>query len=66
MLTELFTLPSLWNLIVSTIVFAIAAKYIHQHLNGRGMTEGRKRTLLTKCWLRPLLLLDTMRTGLSV
>jgi hypothetical protein len=46
MLTELFIRPSLWNLIFSTIVFAIAAKYIHQHLDGRGMPDGRKRTLL--------------------
>lgn len=36
----------MWNLIVSTIVFSIAAKYIHQHLDWRGMPNGRKRTLL--------------------
>ena len=42
---SLFTLPSMWNLIISTIVFSIAAKYIHRHLHGRGIPEGKKRNL---------------------
>ena len=41
----MFSLPSVWNLIISTIVFSLAAKYIHSHLHGRGIPEGRKRTL---------------------
>ena len=41
----MFSLPSIWNLIVSTIVFSIAAKYIHSHLHGRGIPVGRKRNL---------------------
>lgn len=45
-MSSLFELPSAWNFIVSTIVFAIAAKYIHQHLDSRSMPNGRKRTLL--------------------
>jgi len=42
---SLFTLPSMWNLIISTIVFSIAAKYVHRHLHGRGIPEGKKRNL---------------------
>ncbi len=42
---SLFTLPSMWNLIISTIVFSIAAKYVQRHLHGRGMPDGKKRNL---------------------
>lgn len=42
---SLFTLPSIWNLIISTIVFSIVAKYVHRHLHGRGIPEGKKRNL---------------------
>lgn len=42
---SLFTLPSMWNLIISTIVFSIVAKYVHRHLHGRGIPEGKKRNL---------------------
>jgi hypothetical protein len=42
---DIFSLPSIWNLVVSTIVFSIAAKYIHAHLCRRGVPEGRKRNL---------------------
>jgi hypothetical protein len=45
-MNSFFTLPSMWNLIISTIVFSIAAKYIHHHLDWRGVPNGRKRTLL--------------------
>jgi hypothetical protein len=41
----MFSLPSIWNLIISTIVFSIAAKYIHSHLHSRGIPQGRKRNL---------------------
>jgi hypothetical protein len=41
----MFSLPSIWNLIISTIVFSIAAKYIRSHLHDRGIPEGRKRNL---------------------
>ena len=41
----MFSLPSIWNLIISTFVFSIAAKYIHSHLHGRGIPDGRKRNL---------------------
>ena len=40
----MFTLPSMWNLIISTIVFFIAAWYIHRYLDEheipKGMTRG--------------------------
>jgi len=35
----------MWNLIISTIVFSIAAKYVHRHLHGRGIQAGKKRNL---------------------
>lgn len=35
----------MWNLIISTIVFSIAAKYVHRHLHGRGISDGKKRNL---------------------
>ena len=41
----MFSLPSIWNLIISTIVFSIAAKYIHSHFHRRGIPEGQKRNL---------------------
>lgn len=41
----MFSLPSILNLIVSTIVFYIAANYIHSHLHYRGIPKGRKRNL---------------------
>ena len=41
----MFSLPSIWNLIISTIAFSVAAKYIHVHFHRRGMPEGKKRNL---------------------
>ena len=41
----MFSLPSIWNLIISTIAFSIAAKYIHSHFHRRGIPEGQKRNL---------------------
>ena len=41
----MFQLPSIWNLIVSTIAFSVAAKYIHSHFHRRGIPEGQNRNL---------------------
>ncbi len=42
----MFTLPSMWNLIVSTIVFFVAAWYIHLYLDSHGIPKGMSRKLL--------------------
>lgn len=42
----MFTLPSLWNLIISTIVFFIAAWYLHRYLEQREIPKGMTRSLL--------------------
>lgn len=42
----MFTLPSLWNLIVSTIVFIIAAWYIRRYLDESGLPKGLTRGIL--------------------
>jgi hypothetical protein len=42
----MFTLPSLWNIIISTIVFVIAAWYLHRVLDEHGMPKGMTRGLL--------------------
>lgn len=42
----MFTLPSMWNLIVSTIVFVIAAWYIHRYLDEQEMPKGTTRSIL--------------------
>ncbi len=42
----MFTLPSAWNLIVSTIVFFIAAGYIRRYLDEQGLPKGMTRGLL--------------------
>lgn len=40
----MFALPSMWNLVVSTIIFFIAAWYLNRYLDemgvGKGMTRG--------------------------
>lgn len=41
----MFSLSSVWNLIVSTIAFSVAAKYTHIHFHRRGIPEGKKRNL---------------------
>ncbi len=41
----MFSLPSIWNLIISTIAFSIAAKYIHSHFHRRGIPIGQKRNI---------------------
>ncbi|MBZ0092343.1 MAG: hypothetical protein K8F27_09010 [Sulfuricellaceae bacterium] len=42
----MFELPSMWNLIVSTIVFIIAAWYLHRFLEEQGIPKGMTRGLL--------------------
>ncbi|WP_333872874.1 hypothetical protein [Methylobacter sp.] len=42
----MFTLSSTWNLIISTIVFLIAAKYLHRYLDVQGIPKGMTRSLL--------------------
>jgi len=42
----MFTLPSMWNLIVSTIAFFIAAGYIHRYLDENGIPKGLTRGIL--------------------
>ncbi|MDE3207281.1 MAG: hypothetical protein KGL58_00365 [Pseudomonadota bacterium] len=42
----MFTLPSMWNLIISTIVFFIAAWYFHRVLEEHGLPKGMTRGLL--------------------
>ena len=42
----MFTLPSMWNIIISTIVFVIAAWYIRRKLDEHGLPHGMTRGLL--------------------
>lgn len=42
----MFELPSMWNLVISTLVFLIAAWYIHRYLNEQGVPKGMTRGLL--------------------
>ena len=42
----MFMLPSMWNLIISTLVFIIAARYIHRYLEGEGLPKGMTRGTL--------------------
>ncbi|MDD5299974.1 MAG: hypothetical protein PHD65_05715 [Gallionella sp.] len=42
----MFALPSMWNLVVSTIVFFIAAWYIHRYLDEQGIPKGMTRGIL--------------------
>lgn len=42
----MFALPSMWNLIVSTLVFFIAAWYIHRYLDEQEMPKGMTRSIL--------------------
>jgi predicted PurR-regulated permease PerM len=43
---NMFELPSLWNLIVSAIVFFIAAWYIRRYLDEQGIPKGATRGIL--------------------
>jgi predicted PurR-regulated permease PerM len=42
----MFELPSIWNLLVSTIVFFVAAWYIHHYLEEQGIPKGMTRSIL--------------------
>ncbi len=42
----MFELPSLWNLFFSTLVFFVAAWYIHRYLEEQGVPKGMTRTML--------------------
>ncbi len=42
----MFELPSMANLLVSTLVFFIAAWYIHRYLDQQGTPAGMTRSLL--------------------
>lgn len=42
----MFTLPSLWNLIISTLVFFIAVRYLHRYLEEQGLPKGMTRGTL--------------------
>jgi hypothetical protein len=42
----MFELPSMWNLVVSTVMFFIAAWYIHRYLDENGIPKGMTRGLM--------------------
>jgi hypothetical protein len=42
----MFTLPSIWNILISTIVFVIAAWFIRRKLDEHGLPKGMTRGLL--------------------
>jgi len=42
----MLTLPSMWNLIISTLVFFIAARYLHRYLEEQGLPKGMTRGTL--------------------
>ncbi len=42
----MFVLPSLWNLIISTLVFILVAKYLRIYLEGKGLAKGMARGTL--------------------
>ncbi len=42
----MFTLPSIWNLVISTVVFVWTAKQIRVFLDSQGLTTGTTRSLL--------------------
>lgn len=42
----MFTLPSIWNLVISTVVFVWAAKHVRVFLDNQGLTTGMTRSTL--------------------
>jgi hypothetical protein len=42
----MFALPSMWNLIISTIVFFSAAWAVHRHLDEHGIPKGATRGIM--------------------
>ncbi|MFM9835057.1 MAG: hypothetical protein ACKVOA_03030 [Methylophilaceae bacterium] len=41
----MFTLPSVWNVLISTIVFIVAAWYIRRFLDEQGIPKGIARSI---------------------
>ena len=39
----MFTIPSIWNILISTIVFVIAAWWIRRYLDEQGLPKGMTR-----------------------
>lgn len=42
----MFTLPSIWNLVITTVVFIWTARYVRIFLDYRGLPAGMTRSLL--------------------
>lgn len=42
---RMFTLPSIWNVLISTVVFILAAWYAHRFLEEQGIPKGIARGL---------------------
>lgn len=42
----MFTLPSIWNLVITTVVFIWAARYIKAFLDNQGLPSGMTRSML--------------------
>jgi hypothetical protein len=42
----MFTLPTMWNLIISTLAFIIAGWYLHRYLEDQGIPKGTTRKML--------------------
>jgi len=42
----MFTLPSIWNVVISTIVFIVVAWYAHRKFNEMGFPKGIARSLI--------------------
>ena len=42
----MFTIPSIWNILISTIVFVIAAWWIRRYLDEQGLPKGMTRGLV--------------------
>lgn len=42
----MFTLPSIWNLVISTVVFFVAAWYLRRALDEQGIPSGTTRGIL--------------------
>lgn len=42
----MFELPSMWNLIISTVVFFVAAWYVRRYLEEQGIPKGMSRGLM--------------------
>lgn len=42
----MFSLPSIWNIIVSTLVFIVAAWYLRRYLDAQGIPHSMARRLV--------------------